>query len=316
MGRLIVSLELVPVHCPLCHIKIASTMCLFLSSESLSKTSAPLSLDDMIVPGCVVCDKWLVDCVLSLYLDVPDVPLISFRCSSSLVWNSLPSHLCIICCHSYRIFCKLAPLVHLCHIYLWGELAAFLVWYGVSSSFFSLLFLNDSLECPRQIAACLCSFVQMVLFSCSIFLFSGDLLTSVKRVLTTPNLIGTGWCDVMFKYYSVWVCFLNTIDFMVSSSFLVSKNGKLLSFSSFLIQLILPDTSTEFMWSGRNWACPLLTTAITLSTYLCPMPVFTLLRGCDNDLCLLDLQEELHNNGRYWEAHEYPRPLLVDFAMI
>ena len=69
-------------------------------------------------------------------------------------------------------------------------------------------------------------------------------------VLTTPSFWCLGWSDGKFRYWSVCVFFLYTVDFMLPSSFLVnlvSKKGILFCSSSTLVKTMLPVGSTVFI---------------------------------------------------------------------
>ena len=79
-----------------------------------------------------------------------------------------------------------------------------------------------------------------------------------------------GWWDAKFKYWSVCVFFLYTVDFTLPSSFLVnfaSKKGMLLFSSSSRVKMMLPVGSTVFMCCCNFFAFPVCTRQITSSTY-------------------------------------------------
>ena len=80
-----------------------------------------------------------------------------------------------------------------------------------------------------------------------------------------------GWWDAKFKYWSVCVFFLYTVDrFTLPSSFLVnfaSRKGMLLFSSSSRVKMMLPVGSTVFMCCCNYFAFPVCTRQITSSTY-------------------------------------------------
>ena len=73
-----------------------------------------------------------------------------------------------------------------------------------------------------------------------------------------------------FKYWSVWVFFLYTVDFILAPLFLVSlasRNGTWLFSSSSLVNLMLPVGSTMFICCCSSSVLPVCTRQMISSTY-------------------------------------------------
>jgi len=66
---------------------------------------------------------------------------------------------------------------------------------------FHLLKLFSARCCASPIGSCMRSSCLLCMFEIHKWLLS-------KRVLTTLSLYATGWCELKFKYWSVWVVFL------------------------------------------------------------------------------------------------------------